>query len=294
MLGMQIIDSFTETAGHTTLILNPGTDLEDLMRKVIDVLEIVWMADIVYDDDIEEYKEALGEFGIDLEQELRSRGLDEPLSKKRDRLIKDRGDIGEVLGYLRETLIRGVSQTEIFVPLIWAKLKGGVTTHGLDGICFVWAHDKEPDRMILCEWKHTSITNSVQAPCSRAADEWNSLTFRKLIQELRRVRRIYVDRSEKHRANRTKWFAHYWLNQDSRVTCTTMVVCPDAVPVQRACDDVSAHLVQTCSEHSSNPTIPSMHEASIIPLPDRVVPRQIAPRVREWSLTTIFKLSSRS
>ena len=267
---MQIKETFPETDGHTTIILDPGSDLGDLKQKIIDVLENVWIGDIAYDDDIDDYKAALAEFDIDLEAELHSRGLDEPFAPTKDRLVKDRGDVGEVLGYLRETVIRGVPPTDIFVPLIWAKLKGGVTTHGIDGICFIWTPDEEPDQMILCEWKHTSISTSVQLPCSSAADEWNNLVFRRLLQEMRRVRRIYQDRSQIDLAKRTKWCAFNWRKKDSSVICTTMVVCPEEVPIDKARQEISAHLVLKCAQHASESTVPGMHEADLLPLPEMV------------------------
>lgn len=267
---MQIANSFTEREGHTTVILDPGSDLRELKGSVIEVLEEVWIGNTIYDDDIEEYIEALSEFDLDLEQELRSRGQDQPFTDKKDRLVKDRGDVAEVLGYLRETQIRGIPPAEMFVPLIWAKLKGGLTTHGLDGIGFIWASGNQPDTMILCEWKHTPNTTSVQAPCSSAADEWNTVTYRKLMQELRRVRRIYLDRSEIDRAERTKWFAYYWLRRDPSVVCTTMITCPDIMPIQKARESISVHLVQKCAQHTSNPTNPGMHEVNLLPLPDMI------------------------
>ena len=92
--------------------------------------------------------------------------MEDPFADKRDRLIKDRGDIGEVLGYLVETKVRGIAPDDLFAPLIWAKLKGGLTTHGIDGIGFIWGSESETGQMILCEWKHTAQSGSIGSPCS--------------------------------------------------------------------------------------------------------------------------------
>ena len=265
---MQIANSYDEALGHTTIILDPAPDLEALKRQIINVLEQVWIGDILYDEDVEAYRDALEEFGVDLDQELRTRGLDDPFSEKKDRLVKDRGDIGEVLGYLRETLVRGISATDIFVPLIWAKLKGGVTTHGLDGIGFIWGDNGGSDQMTLCEWKHTLVSQSLQGPCSRASEEWTGLTYRKLMQELRRVSRMYRHRSDLVRARSLKWFAYRWLQKDSCVSCVTMIVHPDDLSVDGARGDISTHLVKKCAEHPSNPIEPRMHEGNLLPVPD--------------------------
>ena len=264
---MQITEKYKEADGHVAIVLDAGPDPESLKQEVLDVLERVWIGDIIYDEDIAAYTDALSEFGIDLNEELRTRGLDNPFSDKKDRLIKDRGDIGEVLGYLRETLIRKISPDDIFSPLIWAKLKGGVTTHGIDGIGFIWGSGNEPDQMILCEWKHTAQSGSIRNPCSSAAEEWTSLTFRKLLQEMRRVRRIYEDRSDLERASKLKWFAYLWKKRDLSVSCVTMVVYPDIISIDRAREDVSLHLVKKCAGHSTNPICPGIHEGNLLPLP---------------------------
>ena len=267
---MQIYDTYKEPYGHTTMVLGTEPDQQSLKRDVVDVLKQVWMGDIVYDEDIDSYADALREFGVDLEKELRTRGMDDPFSDKKDRLVKDRGDVGEVLGYLRETRVRGVQPNDMFAPLIWAKLKGGVTTHGIDGIGFIWGAGTVPDRMILCEWKHTTQSGSVRDPCSSASDAWAGLTPRRLLQELRRVRRIYEDRSEFERAQKVKWFAYRLLKEDPSVLCVTMVVHPDTISIGRARQEIESHLVKKCAEHPDNPISPVMHEGNLLPLSDMI------------------------
>lgn len=267
---MEIINKYGESEGHSTIVLGMGPDNKLLKQKVLDVLEMVWIGDIIYDEDMEAYTEALKEFGVDLNQEMRTRGLNDPFSDKKDRLVKDYGDIGEVLGYLREILIRGILPKDMFAPLIWAKLKGGVTTHGLDGIGFIWGSGIEQDQMVLCEWKHTTQSDSIRNPCLRASEEWTGLTYRKLMQELRRVSRIYRNRSDFERARDLKWFTYYWLKNDPRVSYITMVTYPDTLSTDRARQDVSAYLAKKCTEHSTNPINPERHEGNLLPLPDMI------------------------
>ena len=265
---MQIAEIFDESDGHKTTVLSAEPDQDALKQQIIEVLEQVWLGDIIYDEDLSSFTDTLKEFGVDFEEELRTRGLDDPFSDKKDRLIKNRGDIGEVLGYLRETQVRGISSNDLFAPLLWAKLKGSLTTHGIDGMGFVWGAGLEDDKMFLCEWKHTTQAGSVRDPCSSASEEWTGLTFRKLLQELRRVARIYKDRSELERVQKLKWFAHRWVTRDSSVLCVTMVVHPDTISIDRARQDVASHLVKKCAEHPTNPISPVMHESNLLPLPD--------------------------
>ena len=174
--------------------------------------------------------------------------MEDPFADKRDRLIKDRGDIGEVLGYLVETKVRGIAPDDLFAPLIWAKLKGGLTTHGIDGIGFIWGSESETGQMILCEWKHTAQSGSIGSPCSSASGAWIGLNHRKLLQELKRVRRIYEERSEHERAKKVKWFVYMWLQRDPCVSCVTTVVYPDITPIEKARQDVITHLVTKCKD----------------------------------------------
>ena len=265
---MKIDKTFQEPDGHLTMVLALTSDAESLKQDVIEVLEQVWLGDIIYDEDIDLYTDALKEFGVDVEKELRSRGMADPFGDKKDRLIKDRGDIGEVLGYLRETKVRGVLPGDMFAPLLWAKLKGGLTTHGIDGIGFIWETDSDIGRMILCEWKHTAQTGSIKSPCSSASEAWIGLTSRKLLQELRRVRRFYEDRSEHKRAEQVKWFVYKWLQRDPSVLCVTTVVHPDTTSIDQGRQDFSSHLIQRCADHQNNPVGPAMHECNLLPLPD--------------------------
>ena len=106
---MKVNKTFEEPDGHVTKVLGLASDAESLERDVIEVLEQVWIGGIFYDEDIDQYSDALKEFDVDLKEELRSRGMEDPFADKRDRLIKDRGDIGEVLGYLVETKVRGIA-----------------------------------------------------------------------------------------------------------------------------------------------------------------------------------------
>ena len=270
MESMKIDKTFQEPDGHLTKVLAQTSGAESLKRDVIEVLEQVWLGDIMYDEDIDLYIDALKEFGVDFEKESRSRGMDDPFADKKDRLIKDRGDVGEVLGYLRETKVRGIVHDHMFAPLIWAKLKGGSTTHGIDGIGFVWEAEFESGRMILCEWKHTTQTGSIKSPCSKASDAWVGLTSRKLIQELRRVSRFYVERSEHERAEKVKWFVYKWLQRDPSVLCVTTVVHPDTTSIQQARQDVSSHLIGRCANDQNNPVEPGMHECNLLPLSNLV------------------------
>ena len=265
---MNIDQNFQEPEGHSTKVMALTLVAEALKLDVIELLEQLWMGDIIYDEDIELYTDALKEFGVDLEEELRSRGMEDPFAAKKARLIKDRGDIGEVLGYLRETKVRRIPPDDMFAPLLWAKLKGGLTTHGIDGIGFIWGSGSDSDRMILCEWKHTAQTGSIKSPCSSASDAWVGLTPRKLLQEVKRISRIYTDRSQQEPARRLKWFAHKWLQQDSSVLCVTMVVHPDITSISQARQDIRSHLVKRCADHESNPVGPDMHECNLLPLSD--------------------------
>ena len=265
---MKIDQRFQEPEGHITHVLGLTSGAESLKQDVVEVLENVWLGNIIYDEDIDLYSDALKEFGIDLETEMRSRGMEDPFGNKKDRLIKDRGDVGEVLGYLRETRLRGVLPTDIFAPLLWAKLKGALTTHGIDGIGFEWETELYNDRMILCEWKHTAQTGSIRSPCSSASESWVGLTSRKLLQELRRVRRFYEDRLEDERARKVKWFVYKWLQRDPSVLCVTTVVYPDTTGTDQGRQDVTSHLVRVCADYDSNPIEPAMHECNLLPLPD--------------------------
>ena len=267
---MKIDKTFQEPSGHITQVLAMTSDVESLKQDVIEVLEQVWIGNITYDEDIDRFSDALKEFDVDLEEELRSRGMEEPLADKKDRLIKDRGDIGEVLGYLRETKVRGISPDDMFAPLLWAKLKGGLTTHGLDGIGFIWESESEAGQMILCEWKHTTQTGSIRSPCSSASDAWIGLTSRKLLQELRRVGRIYEDRSQHEQAKKVKWFVCKWLQRDPSVLCVTTIVYPNNTSIAQARQDVSSHLVKKCADDQSNPVEPGVLECNLLPLPDLV------------------------
>ena len=267
---MRIFEKFQETDGHLTQVLEMSSSADDLKRDVIDVLDEVWLGSMLYDEDISEYIDALKEFGVDLEKELRSRGMDDPLANKKDRLVKDRGDFGEVLGYLHETQVRGISPDDMFAPLIWAKLKGSLTTHGIDGIGFVWESEFEGGQMILCEWKHTAQNGSIRDPCVGASEAWSGLTARKLLQELKRVIRFYETRCEHDKAAKVKWFVRGWLRRDPNVLCVTTVVYPDTTSVDRARGEVGAHLIKPCVDHHSNSIEPCMHECNLLPLPDLV------------------------
>ena len=265
---MKIDETYNETDGHTTHVLRMVSGAGSLRQKIVEVLNQVWMGDITYHDDFELFADTLKEFGLDLVQELKTRGMDDPFAVKKDRAIKDRGDIGEVLGYLREVNVRGISQADMFAPILWAKLKGGLTTHGIDGIGFIWESEGDTGQMILCEWKHTAQTSSIVSPCSSASDAWVGLTDRKLLQELKRVIRIYEDRSEKEKAEKVKWFVRGWLLRDTSALCVTMIVYPDSIPIQRARQEVSSHLVQRCATDQTNPVGPSMHECNLLSLQD--------------------------
>ena len=267
MASMKIDKIFQEPDGHLTKVLALTSGAESLKRDVIEVLEQVWLGDITYDEDKDLYIDALKEFGVDLEREMRSRGMNDPFADKKDRLIKDRGDIGEVLGYLREIKVRGVSPDDMFAPLLWAKLKGGLTTHGIDGIGFMWEPESEAGQMILCEWKHTTQTGSIRSPCSDASDAWVGLIPRKLLQELRRVRRMYEARSQYEQATKVKWFVCKWLQRDPSVLCVTTVVFPNTTSIARARQDVSSHLVKKCADNQSNPVESSMLECNLLPMP---------------------------
>ena len=267
---VRIDKKFREPDGHLTQVLKMDPDAATLKQDVIEVLEQVWLGSVIYDEDIDLYNDTLKEFGVDLEKELRSRGMDDPFADKKDRLIKDRGDIGEVLGYLKETKLRGILPDDMFAPLVWAKLKGGLTTHGIDGIGFVWETESDTAQMILCEWKHTTQTGSITSPCTSASEAWVGLTPRKLLQELKRVRRFYEYRSEHERAKKIKWFVLKWLQRDPSVLCVTTVVYPDTTSVERARREVSTHLVKTCTDDHDNPIGPCMHECNLLPLPDLV------------------------
>ena len=265
---MKIDKTFQEPDGHTTHVLGLTSSAESLKQEVIEVLNQVWMGDIAYHDDFDLYADALKEFGLDLEIELRSRGMDDPFADKKDRLIKDRGDIGEVLGYLREINVRGTSPADMFAPILWAKLKGGSTTHGIDGIGFIWGSEVATEQMILCEWKHTAQAGSIRSPCSSASEAWVGLTERKLLQELKRVIRIYEDRSEKAKARKVKWFLRGWIEKDPSVLCVTMIVYPDSTSIDQGRQDVSSHLVHKCADDHDNPVAPGMHECNLLPLSD--------------------------
>lgn len=265
---IKIDETFQEPDGHITKVLALTSDAESLKQAVIEVLEQVWVGGITYDEDIDQYADALQEFGVDFETEMRSRGMENPFADKKDRLIKDRGDVGEVLGYLRETEVRGISPDDMFAPLLWAKLKGGLTTHGIDGIGFSWGTGSDMGRMILCEWKHTTQVGSIKSPCSSASDAWVGLTPRKLLQELRRVRRFYVDRAEHERAEKIKWFVYRWLQRDPSVLCVTTVVYPDTTSIERARQDVSSDLIKKCGDDPENSVEPNMHECNLLPLSD--------------------------
>ena len=265
---MKIDKTFQEPEGHTIHVIGLTSSAQSLKQDVVEVLERVWLGNIMYDEDIDPYTDALKEFGVDLETEMRSRGMDDPFGNKRDRLIKDRGDIGEVLGYLREIKLRGVLPADMFAPLLWAKLKGALTTHGIDGISFKWETEFDNDRMVLCEWKHTAQAGSIRSPCSSASDAWVGLTSRKLLQELRRVRRFYEARFEPDRARRVKWFVYKWLQRDPSVLCVTTIVYPDTTDTDQGRQDVTSHLVQVCADNENNPVEPSMHECNLMPLPD--------------------------
>ena len=265
---MKINKTFQEPEGHTTHVLGPVSSVEHLEQRVVDVLNQVWMGDVTYHDDFDRYSDALKEFGIDLEMELRSRGMDDPFAVKKDRIVKDRGDIGEVLGYLREIDLRGISSVDMFAPIIWAKLKGGLTTHGIDGIGFLWGSGDAAERMVLCEWKHTAQRSSIRSPCSSASSAWVDVTPRKLLQELKRISRIYRDRSESYKAEKVKWFLLGWLNSDSSVLCVTVVVYPDSTLIDQARQEVTSHLVQRSAADQTNPVGSHMHECNLLPLDD--------------------------
>ena len=267
---MKVDKTFQESEGHLTRVLALTSDPESLQKDVIEVLERVWLGDILYDDDSEQFIDAFREFGVDIEAELRSRGMDDPFADKEDRVIKDRGDIGEVLGYLQETKVRGILPEDMFAPLLWAKLKGGLTTHGIDGIGFIWGSESESGRMFLSEWKHTAQTGSIRDPCSSASGSWAGLTYRKLLQELRRVARIYEDRSQYERAKNVKWFTFKWFQQDPSVLCATTVVYPNTTSIAQARQDVSAHLVAKCVNHQSSRIDSRMLECNLLPLPNLV------------------------
>ncbi len=265
---MKIDKTYQESDGHATHVLGLISGAEPLKQKVVDVLNQVWMGDIIYHDDFDQYADALKEFGLDLGKELRSRGMDDPFGNKKDRIIKDRGDIGEVLGFIREIDVRGIPSTDLFAPILWAKLKGGLTTHGIDGIGFIWGSEGEAEQMILCEWKHTAQSSSIISPCSSASGAWIGLTDRKLLQELKRVMRIYEYRAEREKAQKVKWFLRGWLQRDTSVLCVTLIVYPDAIPIDQARQEVKSQLIQRCMADQTNPVGPSLHECNLLPLQD--------------------------
>ena len=264
---MKIVDAYSESKGHTIVLLSSHADRDTLKQEVIRVLDDIWVGDIIYADDIVAYNKALNDFGVNLDEEIRARGLDDPSSDKKDRIIKDRGDIGEVLGYIREIQLRGINEDDFFMPLMWNKVKGGSTTHGLDGMGFIWGSQSDPHRMVLCEWKHT-VQQSIRDPCLNACDQWMSVTYRKLIQELRRVARIYKERGDHTRADDLKWFAHSWLKRDPNVLCVTMIVYPDSVPLVNARRDFDLHVVDKGLKSSGDTISPEMHEGNLLPLTD--------------------------
>ena len=265
---MKIGQTFHEAEGHTTHVLLLASDAESLQRDVVRVLDQVWSGDIAYHEDVHSFADALLEFDVDLETEWRSRGMDDPFVDTKDRLVKDRGDIGEVLGYLREVQIRGISPGDLFAPLLWDKLKGGLTTHGIDGIGFIWGTNMASSHMILCEWKHTAQSDSIRSPCSSASHAWVGLTERKLLQELRRVTRFYQERGDDTKAQQVKWFVYEWLKGSPNVLCVTMLAYPDTIPVSRARQEVSTQLVERCQEDPSNPVGPERHECNLLALSD--------------------------
>lgn len=262
---MHIVRESVQTEGHTLVELALN-DIDGMKEAIVGVLEEVWLDNIPKDDDIDEYKEALAGFGIDLDQALRNRGRSETDEKTKYDLIKDRGDVGEAIGYLREKLIRGIPQSDLHLPLLRSKLMGRLTTHGVDGIGFIWSTDDTPDRMVLCEWKHTSDAVTITNPCTNAANEWVGLTPEKILQELRVVRRTYRERSMPEKERICKWFAVAWLNHSPTVHMVTLIIHDDSVPSERARRDIVRHLIERVSGHEVNPRRPQEHEANHLPI----------------------------
>lgn len=266
---MRIVRESVQPMGHTLveLVLN---DIDGMKRAIVGVLEEVWLDEILDDNDIDEYRAALMEFGIDLEQAHRTRGLSNTGRKTKYDLIKDRGDVGEVIGYLREKQIRGIPQNDLHLPLLRSKLKGRLTTHGVDGIGFIWSTDDNPDQMVLCEWKHTSHEVTLTNPCTRAAEEWVDLSTERLLQELKLVRRTYRDRAMPDKWQRIKWFALDWLNHSPNVHMVTLIVHGESVDSERARRDIAHHLIERIRDDDANPRQPEEHEANLVPIPNMV------------------------
>ena len=63
---MKVNKTFEEPDGHVTKVLGLASDAESLKRDVIEVLEQVWIGGIFYDEDIDQYSDALKEFDVDL------------------------------------------------------------------------------------------------------------------------------------------------------------------------------------------------------------------------------------
>ena len=268
---MQQLEEYHETEGHLVTVVGFDTDAESLRRDIVKTLEQIWMGGIDDSIDGEEYRDALKEIGIDLDEELRSRGLDDPFANDKYQLIKDYGDIGEVLGYLHEIEVRGILSGDVFTPLLWTKLRGSIPTHGLDAIGFAWGQTGQMEHVVLCEWKHTMQNTSIRHPCSSAAEEWTGLVIRRLLQEANRVKRIYDARGDTHKSEAVKWLAYRWQQRDRSVSCTTMIVYPDSLPTDKARQEIITYLINKCASHTTNSIAPAIQDITLFPLSDMEV-----------------------
>ena len=79
---MKVNKTFEEPDGHVTKVLGLASDAESLKRDVIEVLEQVWIGGIFYDEDIDQYSDALKEFDVDLKEEIAVQGDGGPLCRQ--------------------------------------------------------------------------------------------------------------------------------------------------------------------------------------------------------------------
>jgi len=229
------LDDTRSTGGSRLLCFSvPDEVRADAGVALRQFLDEIWAGALKREEEVYEIcKDELAKHGIDLDSLAASRGLRDQSNLSSQQLqdleIKDKGDLAEAVGFILERDHRGVPRQDIFAPNLGRKLMAGYSQAGIDGVAFLLSEDEGiaigPNEMlVLCEWTHTSDLESIVAPCKHAADFMRRASLERMYQELRRVRRLYLDRGQRKRGNKIMLFLPLVGRKDGRVLFASVIM----------------------------------------------------------------------